>query len=65
MFAGLADGSLAVIDPLNPSRGHTHLIRVDSTPIMGCLSLKGQLLVASQSSLFLVNTETMEATVRL
>ena len=63
VFAGLADGKVAVFDPQNPSGGHTHLIRLDSTPIVACRSLGRRLMVASQSRVFLINTATMEATV--
>ena len=63
VYAGLADGTVAVFDPRHPAAGHTHLINVSSAPIVSCISLGGQLLVASQSSLYVINATHMEAKV--
>lgn len=60
---GLANGTLAVFDPQHPTAGHTHLINISSAPIISCTSLGTQLLVASQSTLYSINTATMDATV--
>ena len=63
VYVGLGDGTIAVFDPQHPTTGHTHLIRVSSAPIVACISSGGRLLVASLSSLYYINTVTMEATV--
>lgn len=63
VFAGLADGRLAVFDPQHPATGHTHFINISSAPIVSCVSLGRRLLVASQSTLYLVNTASMDASV--
>ena len=63
VFAGLANGTVAVFDPQQPSAGHTHLIHVSSAPITSCVSLGDQLLVSSEARLYAINPATMEARV--